>query len=276
MGILLDVFLPLSLAVIMLSLGIGLTLADFKRVIMRPLAFFTGAAGQVILLPLAAYVIARGFGLSGELAVGLMILSLCPGGVTSNILSRLGKGDVALSVTLTGVISLLSIITVPLMVAWSVGHFMGDDAPPVNITSLALAMFMITAVPVGLGLAIRHFAPSFAEKADPILYKVATALFVVIVAGALAANWDVFIENLPRLGPALIVLNIVMLGLGAALARVMSLSGREIRTIAVETGIQNATLGITVGSLLVENVSGLPPFSLPRLCLPSRRRCSSG
>lgn len=263
MGILLDVFLPLSLAVIMLSLGIGLTLADFKRVIMRPLAFFTGAAGQVILLPLAAYVIARGFGLSGELAVGLMILSLCPGGVTSNILSRLGKGDVALSVTLTGVISLLSIITVPLMVAWSVGHFMGDDAPPVNITSLALAMFMITAVPVGLGLAIRHFAPRFAEKADPILYKVATALFVVIVAGALAANWDVFIENLPRLGPALIVLNIVMLGLGAALARVMSLSGREIRTIAVETGIQNATLGITVGSLLVENVSGLPPFSLP-------------
>lgn len=263
MGILLDVFLPLSLAIIMLSLGIGLTLGDFKRVLTRPLAFLTGAAGQMVLLPLAAYVIAVGFGLSGELAVGLMILALCPGGVTSNILSRLANGDVALSVSLTGVISLLSILTVPLLVAFSVAHFMGDQAPPVNITSLAIAMFAITAVPVAIGVTIRHFAEGLALKIDPVLSRVATGLFVIIVVGALAANWSVFVENLPRLGPAVVVLNIVMLILGASLARVALLDNREIRTIAIETGIQNATLGITIGSLLVEQANGLPPFSLP-------------
>ncbi|NNE52620.1 MAG: bile acid:sodium symporter family protein, partial [Sulfitobacter sp.] len=158
MDILINVLLPISLAIIMLSLGIGLTLADFARVAIRPKAFAIGAVSQVLLLPIAALAITGVFGLVGALGVGVFLLALCPGGVTSNIISKLAKGDVALSVSLTAIISLLSILTVPILAAWAVDHFMGNAAPPVSVTSLALAMFLITTLPVAIGVAIRHFA----------------------------------------------------------------------------------------------------------------------
>ncbi len=246
----------------MFTLGLGLRVSDFTRVVARPLAFATGVAGQVILLPVVAYLLILAFGIRGELAVGMMILSLCPGGVTSNILSKFANGDVALSVTLTGVISLLSIVTVPLVVAFAMLTFMGAEAPPVNITRLAFSMFVITAVPVLIGVLVAHFATRFAEKAEPYLSKLATVLFVIIVIGALAANWQAFIDNLPILGPALIALNIILLLLGGGIARLFGLTGEEVKTIAIETGIQNATLGITVGSLIAETV-GLSAYSLP-------------
>lgn len=263
MGVLLDVFLPLSLAIIMLALGLGLTIADFKRVIVQPKAFSIGVIGQVFLLPAVAIALIMTFGLTGELAVGMFILSLCPGGVTSNILAKLAHGDVALSVTLTGVISLLSILTVPVLVAFGVKFFMGKAGPEVNVTSLAFSMFLITAVPVAIGVAIRHFATRFAERAEPVFSRIATILFIVIVVGALAANWTVFVENLWTLGPALIALNIILLLVGGGLARIAGLNPTEVKTVAIETGIQNATLGILVGSLLVGGSQGLSAFSLP-------------
>lgn len=263
MGIMLSVFLPLSLAVIMFSLGLGLTGGDFLRVVTRPLAFIVGALGQMVMLPLVAFGLIHAFGITGELAVGMMILSLCPGGVTSNILAKLAHGDVALSVTLTGVISLLSILTVPVITAFSVSYFMGEAAPDVNVTKLAIAMFLITAVPVLIGVLIRRFAESFALKIEPILSRLATVLFIVIVVGALAANWQVFIDNLPSLGPALIVLNIVLLLAGGLFANLMGLDREEQKTVSIETGIQNATLGITVGSLIVPAATELTAYSLP-------------
>ena len=220
MGLLLTVFLPLSLAVIMFTLGLGLTIGDFKRVVVQPKAFTIGVIGQVILLPIIAYALILAFGITGDLAVGMMILSFCPGGVTSNILAKLALGDVALSVSLTGIVSLLSILTVPSLVWFSVSYFMGTAAPEVNVTRLALSMFVITAVPVLIGVALRHYAPGFSLKAEPVLSKIATGLFIVIVIGALAANWPVFIDNLPSLGPALIVLNVVLLLAGGAWAPV--------------------------------------------------------
>ncbi len=263
MGILLTLFLPLSLAIIMFSLGLGLTIADFKRVLTEPKAFTVGALSQVLILPVIALGVATLFNLPGELAVGLMILSFSPGGVTTNILTKLAKGDVALSVTLTGVISLLSMVTVPLLVVWSMAHFMGSSAPEVNISRLAISMFAITAVPVLLGVLIRHFASGFAIRSEPVFSKIATVLFVVIVIAALAVNWDLFVASLPTLGPAVITLNIVLLIIGWLLARGAALSSSQAKTIAIETGIQNSTLGITVGSLIAEQASGLPPFSLP-------------
>ncbi len=263
MGILLTVFLPLSLAIIMFSLGLGLTLGDFKRVLTQPKAFTIGAISQVVILPVIALGIATLFNLPGELAVGLMILSFSPGGVTTNILTKLAKGDVALSVTLTGVISLLSMVTVPLLVVWSVNHFLGSAAPQVNISKLAISMFAITAVPVFLGVLIRHFASGFAIKSEPVFSKIATLLFVIIVVAALAVNWDLFVTNLPTLGPAVVVLNIILLLIGWLLARGLGLSFTQAKTVAIETGIQNSTLGITVGSLIAEQATGLPPFSLP-------------
>lgn len=263
MDILITVFLPLALAIIMFSLGLGLTLEDFRRVFVAPKAFGIGALSQIVILPIVAYAIAVAFGLRPELAVGLMILSFCPGGVTSNILTKFARGDLALSISLTGVISLVAVVSVPLLVAFSADHFMGVDAPPVNVTSLAVAMFLITALPVVLGMAMRHYAPRATGVVERPLEWVAVVLFVIVVVGALAANWALFVENLAVLGPAVVVLNIVLLALGLGLARLAALDGRQATAIAIETGIQNATLGITVGSLIVEQASALPPFSLP-------------
>ncbi|QDZ02320.1 bile acid:sodium symporter family protein [Nitratireductor mangrovi] len=263
MDIILSVFLPLALAIIMFSLGLGLTVADFSRVAREPKAFAIGAVAQLVLLPIVAYLTVVLFGLSGELAVGLMILSFCPGGVTSNILTRFAKGDLALSISLTGVISLVSVVSVPLLVGLAAGHFMGVDAPPVDVTALGLAMFAITAVPVILGMLVRHFVSGFAAVIETPVSHLATVLFCVVVAGALASNWSLFVANLPVLGPAVVALNVVLLAIGTGLASAGGLDRRQSSAIAIETGIQNATLGITVGSLIAEQASGLPPFSLP-------------
>ncbi len=263
MDLLIDVALPLSLAIIMLSLGLSLTFDDFARVARRGRAFLIGAVSQVIALPVIAFLALLVFPLPPELAVGVMLLSFCPGGVTSNILSKLAKGDVALSVSLTAVISLLSIVTVPLLAAWSVAHFMGEDAPDVNITSLAFAMFLITTLPVLIGVMIRHFATSFAMRIETGVSKLATGLFVLIVLAALAANWDVFVENVTALGTILITLNVVLLIVGYLFGVFGGLTGNECKTLSIETGIQNSTLGITLAGLIAGSTEGLSAFALP-------------
>ena len=263
MDSLITVFLPLALAIIMLSLGLGLTIDDFRRVVLEPKAFAIGAVAQLVLIPLVAYGLAVLFRLPPELAVGMMILSFCPGGVTANLLTKLAGGEVALSISLTGVISLVTVFTMPVLVVLAADHFMGLDAPAVNVTALGVSMFLITFVPVVAGIAIRRFAEGFAVSLDAVLSRIAVVLFVVVVLGALAANWRLFIENLALLGPGLVILNVVLLAAGMGLARAFGLTRREGKAIAIETGIQNATLGITVGSLIVEQASALPPFSLP-------------
>ncbi|WP_208354263.1 bile acid:sodium symporter family protein [Pseudaestuariivita rosea] len=263
MDILLNVALPLSLAFIMFSLGIGLTLGDFARVVRLPKAFLVGAFAQVVVLPVMAFLTLLIVPLPPELAIGVMILSFCPGGVTSNILTKLSGGALALSITLTAVVSILAVITVPLLVAWSAEYFMGDAEPAVDVTALALAMFLITTVPVALGLALRYVAPRFTIRFEAIAFRMATFLFLVIIIAALAANWQTMIDNLPRLGPVLIALNLVLMLIGLGLARLFFLKRDEGIAIAMDTGIQNGTLGITVGSLIAEAAGGLPPFSLP-------------
>ena len=263
MDILIKVVLPLGLAFIMFSLGLGLTFADFARVVKRPYAFLIGGLNQVILLPLIAFVVIMIFGLTAELAVGFMILAFCPGGVTSNIISRLSNGDVALSVSLTAIVSLLSMITVPLFLAWAVSHFMGTQAPAVNITRIAISMFIITALPVLVGLLIRQYAPIFAEKAAPAVTNIATGLFVIIVAAALASNWRLFVNNLPTLAPSLIALNVALLVIGYFIAKAAGLTINEVKTVAIETGIQNSTLGITVATLIAGQATGFSAYSLP-------------
>ncbi len=258
---LIEVFLPLSLAFIMFSLGLGLLPADFARVARMPKAFLIGAVAQILLLPLIAFLLLQVFALPPELAVGVMILAYAPGGVTSNIITKLAGGAVALSVSLTAVVSLLSVVTVPLLVAFAVDWFLGEAAPEVNVTSLALSMFALTAVPVSLGVGLRTAAPGFGMRFERVASRIATVLFVIIIVGALAANWGVFVENLPVLGPLLIVLNAVMLAVGYALARGGGLEAKERVAIAIEAGVQNGTLGITVGAL-IGGGSVIGPFSL--------------
>lgn len=263
MDTLINVVLPLALAIIMLSLGIGLTGGDFARVAARPKAFAIGAVSQVILVPITAYVVARGFDLPPELGVGIMLLSLCPGGVTSNMISKLARGDVALSVSLTAVVSLVSILTVPVLAAWSVSHFMGEEGPDVSVTSLAIAMFVITTLPVLIGVTIRHFADSFATRIEPLLSTIATVLFAVIVLAALAGNWSLFVENIATLGPALILLNTALMLIGLGLAVLVGLPWLSSKTVSIETGIQNATLGITLAAIISGKSDGFSTMALP-------------
>jgi bile acid:Na+ symporter, BASS family len=263
MDIFLAAFLPLSLVIIMFSLGLGLRIDDFRRILHYPKAFAIGVAAQLAILPATAFVIAIVMGLSAPLAVGLMILSFCPGGATSNMLTKLSHGDLALSISLTGVMSLVTVFTLPVLLKFAVDYFMGVDAPPIDVAGIGIALFLLTTVPVIIGIAIRHRYDAFASRVDRPVARMAFTLFVIVVVGALAINWNVFVSNLSVLGPSVILLNVAMLGIGLGLAQLFSLGRAEATAIALETGIQNAALGITVGTLFVEQVVGLPPFSLP-------------
>lgn len=263
MDILVNVVLPLSLAIIMLSLGVGLTPTDFRRVAERGWVFAVGAVCQIVLIPIVAYIVIVVFSLSGAIAAGVMLLAFCPGGVTSNVVSRLANGDVALSVSLTALISLLSIVTVPFLVGWSIGHFMGEDAPDFSVASLAIAMFVITALPVCIGMCIRFFAPTFADRVEPKLIVIASILFVVIILAAIASNWGLFVENFASLGPALAALNIVTMVGGLMIAGLLGLTWAEQKTISIEVGIQNGTLGITLAPIIAGVAGGIPTIGLP-------------
>lgn len=263
---LVSVLLPLILAFIMFSLGLGLRGVDFARVLQFPKAFCVGLFNQLLLLPLIAFALVKLFGLKGELAVGMMILAFCPGGVTTNVLTRLVRGNVPLSISMTGVTSLLSILTVPFLVALSMNHFMAENAPALNITKLGISMFLITALPVLLGMLLTMLAPQLSEKIARPFSKIALGLFVFIIIAALAKNWQVVWDNLPTLGPALVALNLCLLALGFLSSKLLGLDQKDAATIAIESGIQNGTLGIAVGALIATGLGAsatLPPATVP-------------
>ena len=257
-----DVLLPLSLIFIMLSLGLGLTTSDFKRVLKNPKAFLIGLINQMIVLPIVAFFIASIFSLSSELAVGIMILACCPGGVTSNIITKLAKGDTALSISYTAITSILTVITLPLIVDFSIEYFMGTEAPPINIFDLGLTMFIITAVPVCLGLYINTKFNDFSKSFSSIRNKVSSILFVIIVIGALASEWTTFINNLNVLGPSIITLIIFMIFISYSSAQLCNVGQSKSITIAIESGIQNATVGITLGNIIMPTSEAISLFSL--------------
>jgi len=258
-----DIFLPLSLIFIMFILGIGLTTKDFKNVLLEPKAFGLGIVNQMIILPIVAFSIISVIGLTNEMAVGMMILACCPGGVTSNMITKLAKGDTALSISYTAVASIVTVITLPLIIGFSMQYFMGSSGPSINILSLGLTMFFITSLPVSIGLYINTKYHSITDAFRPIANKISTILFIVIVAGALASEWDTFISNLDTLGPAIIALIIIMLFIGYNSAKWFSMSKKKAVTIAIESGIQNATVGITIGNLILSQETGLSILSLP-------------
>ena len=272
-----DIFLPLSLVFIMFTLGIGLTIEDFKNILREPKVFGLGIINQIILLPIIAFAIVSIIKLPSEMAVGMMILACCPGGVTSNMITKLAKGDTALSISYTAVASIVTVITLPLIVGFSMQHFMGSDAPSINILSLGLTMFFITTLPVTIGLYINTKYSTITTSFLPVANKISTVLFIIIVIGALASEWDTFINNLNTLGPAILTLITIMLLIGYNSAIWFSMNKKKAITIAIESGIQNATVGITIGNLILSEGTGLSILSLPSgvygilmylICLP--------
>ena len=250
MGIVTDVVLPIALAFIMLSLGLGLTVGDFARVAKQPRDFFVGAVSQVVLLPAVAFGLVSIWPLAPELALGVMIIAAAPGGVTSNLLTAFGRGDVALSISLTAVLSLLSVVTVPFIVVFSYAHLVGGDLGDVSVAGTALGVFLIVALPVLIGLAVRRFAEGFATRVQPTARRISALLFVLVLAAAIYQEHENALEYMGQSGPVTAVLNVVMMALAYALARFLASGPRQRIAISLECGVQNGTLAIAVATLL--------------------------
>lgn len=250
MGQVAEIVLPLALAFIMMSLGLGLTAADFSRVVARPRDFLVGAFSQVVLLPLTAFLLVTLWPLAPELAVGVMIIAAAPGGVTSNLLTRFAGGDTALSVSLTAVISLVSIVTVPVIVVLAMARFGGAAAADLSITGTALKMFAIVAVPVAIGMALRRVFPDFAKRAEPVARRISGILFVLVLAGAIAENSDNVITYFAEAGLVTLVLNIVMMAIAFVVALLAGVRRPQRIALSLECGLQNGTLAIAVVATL--------------------------
>ena len=249
MGIVIDVFLPLALAFIMFVLGLGLTGKDFLRVAKQPRDFFVGAFSQIILLPIIAFILVKIWPIAPELAIGVMIIAAAPGGVTSNLLTSFAKGDVALSVSLTAIISLLCVITIPFIVLTSVG-LLADSSITQDISLIGMArdMFLIVTVPVILGLLFRRFASGIASTFEPIAKKISTVLFVLVLLGAIAAERENVVSYFAQAGLITLVLNVVMMVVAYLVAQSLASGTKQKKCITIECGLQNGTLAIFVAT----------------------------
>lgn len=257
-----EVGLPIALAIIMFGMGLGLTVSDFTRVFKQPRAFLAGTFLQIVSLPVLTLIIITVFPLAAPFAVGMMILAACPGGVTSNILTYIGKGDVALSVSLTAIISVLGFITVPLITGWALSYYMGSDAPDLDITSTIIGVFLITTVPVMLGMLVRKVSQSFADKAERVFSPLSMIVFLVVVVGALIAERENVIPYIAQTGLPAIVLNVVTMAVAASVAAFLALPRGQRTAITLECGLQNATLGIVVAVTILERTDISVPIAV--------------
>ena len=249
MNIVTDIFLPLALAFIMFALGLGLTGGDFLRVVKQPRDFFIGAFSQIILLPVIAFILVKIWPIAPELAIGVIIIAAAPGGVTSNILTSFAKGDVALSISLTAIISLLSVITIPFIVLTSVGLLSNTNVTQdISLVNMSRDMFLIVTVPVILGMLLRRFISVIASKFEPIAKKISTVLFVLVLLGAIAAERENVISYFAQAGLITLVLNVIMMVVAFYLAQLFGSKAEQKKCITIECGLQNGTLAIFVAT----------------------------
>ena len=249
MNIVTDVILPLALAFIMFVLGLGLTGGDFVRVIKQPRDFFVGACSQIILLPIVAFILVKIWPIAPELAIGVMIIAAAPGGVTSNLLTSFAKGDVALSISLTAIISLLCVITIPFIVLTSVELLGGSNIiKDISLFSMSRDMFLIVTVPVILGMLLRKFLSGVALKLEPIAKKISIVLFVLVLLGAIAAERENVISYFAQAGLITLILNVVMMIVAYYVAQFLASGTKQKKCITIECGLQNGTLAIFVAT----------------------------
>lgn len=248
-----SILLPAVLAFIMFALGLGLTPDDFKRIVRQPRALLVGVVCHFVILPLACFGLIHAVGFTGAFAVGFMILAACPTGSTSNLITYLARGDVALAVSFTAMASVLTIVTLPLIVSYSLAHFMGaEQAVQAPVGTLMGQVFVIVALPVGAGMAARHFWPAPMRKFEGIATKIATVLFILIVLAAVAKNWALLRDNFSTLAPFALGLNLSMLVVGFVAAWAARLGARQAVTLGIETAVQNATLALVVASTVLK------------------------
>lgn len=250
------IILGVSLMIIMLGMGLSLVVDDFKRIFLQPKAILIGLGNQIIVLPLIAFGIAILFAVKPEIAVGLMILAACPGGPTSNLISHLAKADTALSVTLTAFSSFITILTIPFIINFSLQYFLDQNTfIHLNKVETFLQILMIVIIPISIGMLIRNYKEKFALKmAKPV--RIASAiLLVVVIAGILIKEKETILPSLKETGLVILVLNLLVMVFAYFSAKSFKIVNRRALSIAIESGIQNGTLGITIAVVLLQNTS---------------------
>ena len=251
---------PFALGLIMLGLGLGLRIDDFKRVFIQPRDFCIGLICQVLLLPIFALVLVLIFEPPAEIAVGFMIIAAAPGGVTSNILTKFAKGDVALSISLTGVISLLSIITVPLIIINSAQIFgINIFDKEISVIGISLKMFIVVTLPVILGMLVRNFASNFVQSKSTLIERISIFLFLIVFASIWIEEWDNIIGFIKKAGVIALILNLTMMVLAFYIAKYFSTGVEQQRCISLECGLQNGTLAAFVGTQFFQDIIYLVP-----------------
>ncbi len=240
---------PIILALIMLGLGLGLKIEDFTRVLKTPKDFFIGFFSQLIILPVIAYLLIIILKISPEIAIGVMIIAAAPGGVTSNILTKFANGDVALSITLTAIISLISIISVPVIIFTSADLFgITGFSQDISMTGIALKMFLVVTVPVILGMIIRKFAENFVTSKIAIFDKINIVFFIIFFIAAFYEERENFFNFLKQAGLITLILNLTMMIIAYYLAKAFASGIKQMKCIALECGLQNGTLAIFVST----------------------------
>lgn len=252
--------LPLGLAFIMFAMGLTLLWSDFRRVFEAPKAMALGLLCQLLLLPASAFGLLILWPLQPEFAVGVMILAAAPGGITSNMLTHLARGDSALSISLTAISSLAGVVTVPLVVNFALMHFSSAERmTDLPVGRMILGVLLVSTLPLILGMAINHLRPAFAEKIEKVARPMSIGVFAFIVLWAFASQWRVMMENIALIGPTIIALNVIILVGGFWLAGTQGLHRRQAIAIAMEGGLQNGALGIFVAMTLLGNAAMMVP-----------------
>ena len=243
---------PLVLALIMLGLGLGLTTKDFLRVINFPRDFIVGFICQLVILPIVAYVLIIILKTPVELALGVMIIAAAPGGVTTNVMTKFAKGDVALSISLTAVISLISIISVPFIILQSAKLLDITIAEDITMIKIALQMACIVAVPVILGMIVRKYAENFVVSKISIIEKITGILFLILFAGIWIEERENIISYIAQAGLITLILNVVMMVIAYYIAKSFATGIKQRKTISIECGLQNGTLALAVAKMIFD------------------------
>jgi BASS family bile acid:Na+ symporter len=247
---------PLGLALIMLGLGMSLTIHDFIRVFKIPKNFLVGFICQLILLPIVAFFLIKLLNTPAELAIGVMLIAAAPGGVTSNVLTKFANGDVALSISLTAIISLISIVSVPFIVFNAINYFEIDNvSKDISMTGIALKMFFVVTVPVIIGMTIKHYAKNFVANRAIIIQRISVAAFVLVFIAIYIEEWNNIVSFVARAGLIAATLNITMMIIGFYVAKFFASGVAQQRCISLECGLQNGTLAVFVGTQIFDGSS---------------------
>ena len=251
---------PIALALIMLGLGLGLEVKDFTRVIKQPKDFVVALVCQMILLPIVAFILIKIFNTPLELALGVMIIAAAPGGVTSNVLTKFANGDVALSVSLTAIISLISIISVPLIVFKSADILqITYISKNISMVGVSLKMFLVVTLPVCIGMIIRKFATNFISSKALSIQRLSIILFIIVFAAIWIEEWDKIVSFIVRAGTITLALNLVMMVVGYYVAKFFASGMAQRKCISLECGLQNGTLAVFVSSQLFDEIVYMVP-----------------